>query len=79
MADLEPRPQPPVEDPDDVRGAAAPRYMPPLRRRPPAVGEPTAAQARAVARAGLVLTLLLAAVGLAGVVWAILAAIGTVR
>jgi hypothetical protein len=81
MADVDPSPQPPVAaaDPDEVRGAAAPRYMPPMRRRPPAVREPTPAQARAVARAGLVLTLLLAAAGLAGLVWGVLAVIGAVR
>src|SRR5207244_3850263 len=63
-------------DPDEVPGAAAPRHMPPMRRRPPAPGEPTPRQASAVATAGLVLTVLLAAVGLAGVVWAVLRAGG---
>jgi hypothetical protein len=71
-----------VADPppdEDVPGAAAPRYMPPMRRPPRSPGEPTPAQARAVARAGLVLTLVLAAVGLAGVAWAVLAAVGVLR
>ena len=61
--------------PDDVPGGAVPRYMPPMRRRPPAVGQPTPAQARAVATAGLVLTLVLAGLGALGVVWAVLAAV----
>jgi hypothetical protein len=66
----------PPPDLDSVPGGAAPRYMPPMRRRPPSPGEPTPAQARLIARAGLVLTLALAVAGLAGVVWAILAAAG---
>ena len=68
---------PPLDE--DVPGAAAPRYMPPMRCRPPSPGEPTPAQARAVARAGLVLTLVLAAIGLAGVVWGFLALVGVVH
>ena len=69
--------EPPIDE--DLPGAVAPRYMPPMRRRPPSAGEPTPAQARAVARAGLVLTLVLGAVGLAGVVWGLLALVGVVH
>lgn len=69
--------QPEIDE--DAPGAVAPRYMPPMRRLPRSPGEPTPAQARLIARAGLVLTLVLAAVGLAGVLWGLLALVGVVR
>lgn len=63
-------PSPAGAHPDDVPGAAAPRVMPPMRRRPPAPGDPTPRQARVVAVVGAVLTVLLAAAGLVGLLWA---------
>lgn len=78
MADAGPHPGDVPPDPDRP-GGAAPRQFPPMRRRPAPAGAPTPAQARFVARAGLVLTLLLAAAGIAGVLWAVLAAVGIVR
>ena len=75
MADTPPAADPhsPEIDPEDIPGGVLPRYMPPLRRAPRPAGEPTPRQARAVAVAGLVLTLVLGVLGAAGVAWAVVA------
>ncbi|HET9051201.1 MAG TPA: hypothetical protein VFO60_05820 [Candidatus Dormibacteraeota bacterium] len=65
-------------DPDEP-GGAAPRELPPMPAPPPPARPLTPRQARLVARAGLVLTLLLAVAGMAGVVWATLAVAGIAR